>query len=635
MKRYKKGLSLVCAVLFLLQLLPVGANAAAASFPCPFDFSAAPRKAAYEKGEEICIDVVLKNTGYADLHNCTLTMNYSASDTYLAAGTVEHTVEEVEYGGAWNEDFTLYENPDLLAFGEKLPAAMRLLAALLKRAVHLVSQFTPMIEYMKARTEAVTEDFPSRFPLLFAPRVSCPAGRCTVVYDGKPVECRFYVRCDFSVGAAPQPTVKKGMAETDFCLTAEVTPTPRKTETLTFGGLYENDDYTGGLICFDGSNGRVGISRITAEGTEQLAFRLTDLTAGKSCRVKLNYEGTRLKLWLYTNPLDPDPYPLFDIEAAFPGREYGCSGGVSGLSTAAAEPMTYHGATYTNPVCDNAPDPQILFDDGVYYLYATNSPDGYEVYTSTDLVHWTYGCKAAFAEDLIGDHWFWAPEVYRYRDRYYLLYTSHLGDAIGLGVAVADSPMGPFVKTGDSYIVDLPALDGTFFFDDDGKIYMYFSVADRGQSLWGCEMNEDLCSVKPETLTRLSTPEGWEKGINEGPSMLKHNGVYYLTYSGDGYDSVNYGVGYMTATQPLGKFTKNPLNPVLKYTAFLHGPGHHCFVSSPDGSELFICYHSHYSTTQVHERRMNIDRVKFVPTESGTDALVIYGPTMTAQPMPK
>ncbi len=634
MKRYQKGISFVCAVLFFLQLLPLGASASQ-ELPAAFALTAAPRKEAYEKGEEIFVDVALKNTGYADLRHCTLTMQYSAPDTYLAAGTVEQTVEEVEYGGVWNDHFTLCENEAVMTLGEKLPAALRLLTALLKKAVRLVSQLTPLIEYTKARLETVTEDFPHRLPLLFTPRVTVPAGRCTVLYDGKEVECRFFVRFDLPAAAAPQPTERKGETQRDFCLTAVVTPSPRKIEALTFGGVYDEGGYTGGLVCFDGSTGRVGVSFTTAAGPEQLAFRLTDLAAGKDCPVKLNYEGRRLKLWVYTNPLDEDPYPLFDIEFDFPGRAYGGSAGVSALSAVPAEPMTYDGETYTNPVCDNAADPQILFDGGVYYLYATNSFDGYAVSTSTDLVHWTDRGKVAEAKDLVGDHWFWAPEVYRYRGRYYLLYTSHLGDEIGLGVAAADSPMGPFVKTGESWIVDLPALDGTFFFDDDGRIYLYFSVVDGGQSLWGCEMNEDLCSVKPETLTRLSAPEGWEKRINEGPAMLKHNGVYYLTYSGDGYDSVNYGVGYMTSTRPLGTFTKSPLNPVLKYTAFLHGPGHHCFVPSPDGSELFICYHSHYSTSQVHVRRMNIDRVKFVPTESGTDALAIYGPTVTPQPTPK
>ena len=53
------------------------------------------------------------------------------------------------------------------------------------------------------------------------------------------------------------------------------------------------------------------------------------------------------------------------------------------------------------------------------------------------------------------------------------------------------------------------------------------------------------------------------------------------------------------------------------------------FVPSPDGSETFIVYHTHNSTTAVMPRQLAIDRARFVPAGGGPDILVVDGPTHT------
>ncbi len=626
----KKTVSLLMSVILLFVCFPLSALAGEEKTPV-FLFSAAPQKAEYAAGEEIMIDAVLKNNTFSDIENYSVTMTYSRTDTYLVAGTVEETFDVLEYNGARSMRFTLYENKTAVSIGTKLARFISFLAKIVKRFVYAVSQLTPEIEYAKARGETVFGEFPQSLKYLFKPRVSEDLGSCIVMYDGHEITCSFRVRYDKPAVTELEPVEKTAEATDRYSVAATVTPSANGVEVLSFGGTIENGKARGGVVYIDGGSGRVGIGSTAGEHFESLAFRLADIKAGNAYRLELNYDRGRIKLWILTDPSDPDPAPTFDIYTEFDGAQIGKSAGVTDVTVGEAREDDYTGETYTNPVCDNAPDPFILFDDGVYYLYATNRPgDGYDTYTSEDLVHWTHACQVARKDDLVGERDFWAPEVYKYNGKYYLLYTSQ----VHLGLAVADAPTGPFVKTGDSFLFDFNCLDGNLFFDDDGRIYLYFSKTfDGGQCLWGCEMNADL-TPKTETLTQLSVPEGWEISINEGPEMIKHNGTYYLTYSGDGYDSINYGVGVMTCGEPLGSFEKSPLNPILKYTAFLHGPGHHCFAPSPDGSELFICYHSHYSTTQVHVRRMNIDRVKFVPTEHGADKLTFLGPTMTPQPIP-
>ena len=109
--------------------------------------------------------------------------------------------------------------------------------------------------------------------------------------------------------------------------------------------------------------------------------------------------------------------------------------------------------------------------------------------------------------------------------------------------------------------------------------------------------------------------------------------MYYLTYSANFYASISYSVGYAVSDSPLGTFTKAEENPILT-SGFRHdvsGPGHHSFTTSPDGTQLWIAYHSHSNPQSPSgDRKVNIDRAVF--TEDGK--LFMCGPTTTTQPLP-
>ena len=77
---------------------------------------------------------------------------------------------------------------------------------------------------------------------------------------------------------------------------------------------------------------------------------------------------------------------------------------------------------------------------------------------------------------------------------------------------------------------------------------------------------------------------------------------------------------------------KSPHNPVLISTrAEISGPGHNSVTNSPDGSDLFIVYHSHMDPQNPSgDRQVCIDRMGF--REDGS--LYVTGPTHTPQPIP-
>lgn len=290
---------------------------------------------------------------------------------------------------------------------------------------------------------------------------------------------------------------------------------------------------------------------------------------------------------------------------------------------------------YQNPVLLGYADPDILYYQGLYYMYATSStlPVGYEVYTSEDLVNWSYG--GVVMKEIWGmKRWYWAPDIMERNGRFYMLVSVNEH----LGIAVSTSPMGPFIPQPD-FLFD-HSIDGHFFVDEDGKVYIYYVSWRDGKkyALYGMEMESDCVTPKLMTETLiLSAAEDWEcqkAPVAEAPYMLKHNGLYYLTYSGSHFESIGYAVGYATAKSPLGPFTKYTANPILSYHYKTHGPGHHCITTSPDQKELFLVYHTHHDLTTVSPRNICIDRMRFTQDGEGPDRLEVYGPSVLPMPYP-
>lgn len=283
--------------------------------------------------------------------------------------------------------------------------------------------------------------------------------------------------------------------------------------------------------------------------------------------------------------------------------------------------------TYKNPVCEGA-DPFVLLHDGVYYLYSTNSPDGFRVFTSSDMATWLDRGYCLRAEDVMGDKWFWAPEVMVRDGKFYMVYVANEH----LGIAVADSPLGPFRQDEKKWLNEINEIDGHFFIDDDETVYLYFVRFDDGNVLWCAKMNEDMLSYDKSTATFLFRAEDeWELkdcSVVEGAFVLKHNGKYYLTYSANHTRCEDYAIGCAVSDSPMGPFAKVPYNPILKKNDLFNGTGHHSFTTSKDGSELVCVYHARPKRDTSCPRLTCIDRAEFLPDEnSGDDILVIHGPT--------
>ena len=285
---------------------------------------------------------------------------------------------------------------------------------------------------------------------------------------------------------------------------------------------------------------------------------------------------------------------------------------------------------YKNPIMVGA-DPFVLTYDGKYYLYATNADDGFRVFVSDDMARWVDMGYCLKKGDVIGEKWFWAPEIMEKNGKFYMVYVAEEH----LAVAVADNPLGPFVQREKKWLSEEKAIDGHFFVDDDGTVYLYYVRFDDGNVIYMSKMNEELSGFDEENERfLLRADEEWELRdcrVAEGPFVLKHNGKYYLTYSANHTRSEDYAIGYAISDSPFGPFEKYVNNPILHKTDEVNGTGHHSFVRSLDGKELICVYHCHYSKLEFQPRMVCIDRACFSENDNGEDILSINGPTTTEQ----
>ena len=197
-------------------------------------------------------------------------------------------------------------------------------------------------------------------------------------------------------------------------------------------------------------------------------------------------------------------------------------------------------------------------------------------------------------------------------------------------VAVADSPLGPFRQEGEQpMLTGEKSIDNTLFIDEDGKAYLFFDRFNDGLNIWGAELNEDLQSLRKETMYPcIHVSQEWEEvwpRVNEGAFVIRHKGIYYMTYSANSYESPYYGIGCATAENIKGPWVKYADNPLLQQTAGMVGIGHSALFTDKEGKLRIVC-HAHWSAEEIHPRTMHIGYVRFVSQKEGPDKMVIEGP---------
>ena len=278
-------------------------------------------------------------------------------------------------------------------------------------------------------------------------------------------------------------------------------------------------------------------------------------------------------------------------------------------------------------------DPTARVFEGKVWLYTSHdiiSPvnperrwfcmEDYHTFSSEDLVHWTdHGVILDQKNVPWGNpegYSMWAPDCVERDGKYYFYYpnASKTGRGFAIGVAIADSPAGPFIPEPEP-IKGINGIDPCVLQASDGNAYIFWG---NGRCAKLKPNMKELADDTPKTIVKWGDREMEMVGVNcleglpnrqaEGPFAFEYNGNFYLTYP---YVQENTEVlGYAMSKNPMGPYEYKGI--IMARSVNECWTNHHSFVNYKGQWYLFY-HHNDYSPNFDKNRSVRIDKVRFNP----------------------
>lgn len=288
-------------------------------------------------------------------------------------------------------------------------------------------------------------------------------------------------------------------------------------------------------------------------------------------------------------------------------------------------PVAYSNAIFTN---FSLPDPDVIRgDDGYFYLYATehkrNDPDmkNSPIMRSPDLISWTrvgsLFTDSTHPQITDQDAGIWAPSVNKVGNKY-VIYYSQPGKNYkhAIGVAVSDSPTGPFTDLGkliDSNEQGVEISIDAYLYQEDGRNYLFWGSF---RSISVLELTEDGTAIKNKATQKRREVAG---GQYEASVVLKRDNWYYLIVStGDYSKGGTYRIVVGRSQSVFGPYVDKNGNDmmsvhhelVLKGNSTFSSPGHCSRIITDDAGQDWILYHAYPNDKDY--RCLMLDRINWV-----------------------
>ncbi len=269
------------------------------------------------------------------------------------------------------------------------------------------------------------------------------------------------------------------------------------------------------------------------------------------------------------------------------------------------------GAKAQNPFVQTwcTSDPAPMVHNGTMYVYTGHDEDGadffwmqeWRVYSTQDMVNWQdHGSPLALESFSWADDRAWASQTIERDGKFYWYICAHskISGGMAIGVAVGDSPTGPFRDALGKPLFENGSwdhIDPTVFIDDDDQAWLMWG----NPQVYYLKLNRDMISYEGELGKLPMTEESFggpmmkerEKGKTykdsyvEGPWLTKRNGTYQLLYAAGG---VPEHISYSTAPSPLGPWKyAGEIMPLSNTNSFTN----HCGVADFKGHSYFF-YHT-------------------------------------------
>ncbi|WP_437540648.1 glycoside hydrolase family 43 protein [Sorangium sp. So ce367] len=280
-----------------------------------------------------------------------------------------------------------------------------------------------------------------------------------------------------------------------------------------------------------------------------------------------------------------------------------------------------------NPVVQTiyTPDPAPMVHDDTVYLYTGHDEDSatdwftmneWRVYSSKDMVNWTdHGSPLKFSDFSWAKGDAWAGQAIHRNGKfyYYVPVTSRSLNRMTIGVAVSDSPTGPFKDALGKPLItaDCGDIDPTPFIDDDGQAYLYWG----NPSVCYVKLNQDMISYQgdvvrvPMTAESFGQRTGKDDGrhktkYEEGPWLYKRDGLYYLVYAAG---PISEYIAYSTSTKPTGPWTYRGVIMPTEGSSFTN----HAGVIDFKGSSYFFYHNGALPGGGGYHRSAAVERFTF------------------------
>ena len=311
--------------------------------------------------------------------------------------------------------------------------------------------------------------------------------------------------------------------------------------------------------------------------------------------------------------------------------------GCARAGTPTAAPVaSAQSCTFVNPLAPGA-DPWVVRRDSVYYyvkshdrrIWISRATRLSEVFTAPARAVWSAPDTGWNRTNV------WAPELHFIDGRWYIYYAAgragppFTSQHAGVLQSESDDALGRWIDRGSMYTGDSVGT-GT---GDRWSIDMTVGrIAGRDYAVWSGWAQRASTDKTPQQLyiaplenpwtistnrVLLSAPEAeWERGpeldLQEGPEFLQRGGDVLIVYSTRDSWLKEYALGQLrlrdTTSDPLNPSSWTKTGPVFTGNAEVFGVGHASFVTTPDGSEHWIVYHSKDAPTPGWRRSVRMQR---------------------------
>ena len=320
-------------------------------------------------------------------------------------------------------------------------------------------------------------------------------------------------------------------------------------------------------------------------------------------------------------------------------------------------------------------DPAPMVHDGRMYVYTGHDEDGadffwmqeWRVYSTDDMVNWLdHGSPLALESFSWADDRAWASQCIERDGKFYWYICAHsrISKGMAIGVAVADSPTGPFRDAiGKPLYEDgkWDHIDPTVMIDDDGQAWLMWG----NPQVYYLKLNRDMVSIDGEVGLLPMTEEAfgspamnlrepgkkYKDSYVEGPWLMKAplssplggnpkrtvsspqggtgGGLYYLLYAAGG---VPEHISYSTAPSPTGPWTyAAEIMPLCDTKSFTN----HCGVADYKGHSYFFYHTGKLPNGGGFGRSVAVEEFKYnadgsfptiMPTDEGVQPVGTFNP---------